>query len=320
MACGSALASLPGSGARAEGTATAGQGRDAEPGTRGRRQKPRPSGAPGAQRRDRFLRHVVEGRQREAGALSQRNKVYLQLKQYLPKKKKPNGYMFFKVRYVFRNIHETHPCGAFRGRQGRREKGADQCHERNRPPVTTCREGGARGARLRPRGAAFKNKDVRVSPGGWSPRTPLALEVSGDAPRKPPLPLRGPPLCLPRGSRPRGAVRKGPCPWPADPRMVPAMCCPPQLEGCIPHPSDAEGLAGWDPAGVQACVLRVTCREQIEEPVGVSRPQGPAMPEGGPRCPGPRADNGEGAKSPKVRVTYACVVRSADGGPLAPAA
>lgn len=162
--------------------------------------------------------------------------------------------MFFKVRYVFRNIHETHPCGAFRGRQGRREKGADQCHERNRPPVTTCREAGARGARLRHRGAAFKNKDVRVSPGGWSPRTPLALEVSGDAPRKPPLPLRGPPLCLPRGSGPRGAVRKGPCPWPADPRMVPAMCCPPQLEGCIPHPTDAEGLAGWDPAGVQACV------------------------------------------------------------------
>lgn len=182
--------------------------------------------------------------------------------------------MFFKVRYVFRNIHETHPCGAFRGRQGRREKGADQCHERNRPPVTTCREGGARGARLRPRGAAFKNKDVRVSPGGWSPRTPLALEVSGDAPRKPPLPLRGPPLCLPRGSGPRGAVRKGPCPWPADPRMIPAMCCPPQLEGCIPHPTDAEGLAGWDPTGVQACVLRVTCREQIEEPVGVSQPQG----------------------------------------------
>lgn len=96
VACGSALASLPGSGARAEGTATAGQGRDAEPGTRGRRQKPRPSGAPGAQRRDRFLRHVVEGRQREAGALSQRNKVYLQLKQYLPKKKNPTVTCFSK--------------------------------------------------------------------------------------------------------------------------------------------------------------------------------------------------------------------------------
>lgn len=228
--------------------------------------------------------------------------------------------MFFKVRYVFRNIHETHPCGAFRGRQGRREKGADQCHERNRPPVIPCREGGARGARLRHRGAAFKNKDVRVSPGGWSPRTPLALEVSGDAPRKPPLPLRGPPLCLPRGSGPRGAVRKGPCPWPADPRMVPAMCCPPQLEGCIPHPTDAEG----SPAGTPPASRRVYCGSlagsRLKSQWVFLNPKAQQCPRGGPRCPGPRADNGEGAKSPKVRVTYACVVRSADGGPLAPAA
>lgn len=43
----------------------------------------------------------------------------------------------------------------------------------------------------------------------------------------------------------------------------------PQLEGCILHSIDAEGIAEWDPATVQACASQVIFRERIEEPVGV---------------------------------------------------
>lgn len=111
-----------------------------------------------------------------------------------------------------------------------------------------------------------------VRRGGWSPGMLLALEVSGDAPRKPSLPLQGPPLCLPLGSRPLGAVRKvgGTRLQPADRHIVPTACCASQLEGRILHAVFAEGTNDWDLASVQACALQVTFREQIEEPVGVS--------------------------------------------------